>query len=140
VQPFPLIRPLRSHWAAMEGGTPVSTTPPPSFQRLWGHVAASYRRVTGFPSFSPIRVHRWMSKSSSGSFGFGRLSITVDVTSYGRIFWPSTTCSSRLARPSRTRGAVVWGKGGGDGHRKSISLTPLPRVLGIVTRSEWVVV
>src|SRR5207247_231021 len=76
--------PLAIHLAAIEGGTPVSTTPPPTFHFLWGQVTASYRNVSAFPSFSPIKTQRWMSTSSSGSFGFGRLSITVEVASYGR--------------------------------------------------------
>ena len=131
--------PCTIHWAAIEGGTPVSTTPPPTFHSLWGHVTASYRKVVGFPSFSPTRTQRWMSTSSSGSFGFGSASITVAVASYGRIFVPSTTISSRLARPRRTRVAIVSRKAGGKATMKSISWTPFPIVFGIVASSEWIV-
>src|SRR5712691_13223430 len=39
--PTCLTLPFDSHWAATEGGMPVSTTPPPTFHFLWGHVTAS---------------------------------------------------------------------------------------------------
>src|SRR5439155_1121107 len=86
----------------------------PTVDFLWGHVSASYRRVTESPSFSPTRTQRWMLTSSSGSFGLGRASIAVEVTSYGRTFVPSTRISSRPARPSRTRVATVSRNAGGN--------------------------
>src|SRR3989475_4704176 len=134
--PFRLTNPSTIHWAAIEGGTPVSTTPPPTFHFLCGHVTASYRKVTGCPSFSPTTTHRWISTSSSGSFGLGSASITFEVTSYGRTLVPSTTVSSRLARPRRTRVAIVSRNACGNATMKSISCTPFPIVFGIVASSE----
>src|SRR2546426_7773733 len=76
--PVRLTNPFTIHCAAIEGGTPVSTTPPPTFHFSWGHVTASYRKVIGFPSFSPTRTQRWMSTSSSGSFGFEKDGNPID--------------------------------------------------------------
>src|SRR5207249_10845958 len=57
--PFCLTNPFTSHWAAIEGGTPVSTTPPPTFHFLCGHVTASYRKVRSEERRVGKECRRW---------------------------------------------------------------------------------